>query len=132
MLEINPETVCLVIAKAKEFHAKEAVVIPDETLSLGEYWARQVLADHVEDLTFLEVGAAIDDLEPDQQIGLVALMWLGRGDYSKDQWEAACTDARAEIEAGQMPRTADYLMATPLVASYLAEGLSLLGFVCED
>ena len=132
MLEINPETVCLVIAKAKEFHAKEAVVIPDEPLSPGEDWARQVLADHDDDLTYQEVGAAIDDLEPDQQIALVALMWLGRGDYSKDQWEAACTDARAEIEAGQMPRTADYLMAMPLVASYLEEGLSLLGYDCED
>src|SRR3569832_1479179 len=99
MLEINPETLCLVIAKAKEFHAKEAVVIPDEPLSPGEDWARHVRADHDDDLTYHEVGAAIDDLEPDQQIALVALMWLGRGDYSKDQWEAACTDARDEIEA---------------------------------
>src|SRR3569623_994124 len=132
MLEINPETVCLVIAKAKEFHDKEAVVIPDELLSPGEDWARQVLADHDDDLTYQEVGAAIDDLEPDQQIALVALMWLGRGEYSKDQWEAACTDAWAEIAAGQMPRTADYLTATPRVSRYLEAGLSLLGYDCED
>src|SRR3569623_1729075 len=109
MLEINPETVCLIIAKAKEFHAKEAVVIPDEPLSPTEDWARQVLADHADDLTYQEVGAAIDDLDPDQQIALVAHLWLGRGDYSKDHGEAACTDASAEIVAWQMPRTADYL-----------------------
>jgi hypothetical protein len=48
MLELNPETVCFLINKAKEFHAKEEVVIPDEPLSPSEDWARQVLADHAE------------------------------------------------------------------------------------
>ena len=128
MLEFNPETVCFLISKAKEFHAKEEVVIPDEPLSPSEDWGRQVLADHAGDLTHREFKAAVDDLEPDQQAVLVALMWLGRGDYSEDQWDAACSDA----EAGWTPRTAEYLLATPLVADYLEEGLALLGYGCEE
>jgi len=32
------------------------------------------------DPTYAELKTTIDDLEPDQQIRLVALMWLGRGD----------------------------------------------------
>ena len=128
MMELNPESVCFLIDKAKEFHAKEEVVIPDEPFSPSEDWARQVLADHEDDLTLQEFKAAVDDLEPDQQVALMALMWLGRGDYDEDQWEAACIDAKSEWT----PRTAEYLMATPLVADYLDEGLSLLGYSCDE
>lgn len=128
MLELNPETVCFLINKAKGFHAKEEVVIPDEPLSPSEDWARQVLANHADDLTYQEFSDAIDDLEPDQQFALVALMWLGRGDYSVDQWDDAFSDAKEHWT----PRTAEYLMARPLVADYLTEGLSLLGYSCEE
>lgn len=127
MLELNPETVCFLISKAKEFHAKEQVTIPDEALSPTEDWARQALADHADDLTFQEFKAAVDDLEPDQQAAVVALMWLGRGDYSEDQWD----DAVAEAQAQWTPTTAEYLMTRPLVADYLTEGLFLLGHSCE-
>ena len=128
MLALNPETVCFLIDKAKEFHAKEEVVIPDEPLSPSEDWARQVLADHAEDLCYREFKAAVEDLEPEQQAVVVALMWLGRGDYSEDQWDDACADAGAEWT----PRTAEYLLARPLVADYLEEGLYLLGYNCEE
>lgn len=127
MLEINPETVCFIIDKAKEFQAKEQVVIPDEPLSPSEDWARQVLADHEDDPTYQEVVATIEDLEPDQQAALVALMWLGRGDYTVEDWDTACVEATAR----RTRRTADYLLTTPLVASYLEEGLSQLGYNCE-
>src|SRR3569623_2341078 len=127
MLEINPETVCFIIGKAKEFHAKEAVVIPDEPLSPSEDWARQVLADHQDDPVYQEVAAAIEDLEPAQQATLVALMWLGRGDYTVDEWATACEAAAAR----RTRRTANYLQATPLIASYLEEVLSLFVFYCD-
>lgn len=128
MLDINPETVCYVIDRAREFHAQESVVIPEEPDSPSDDWALQVLADHEDDLTYQEVKTAIDDLEPDQQISLVALMWLGRGDYTEDQWD----DALADAESRWTERTAEYLMSTPLLADYLAEGLSLLGYDCEE
>jgi hypothetical protein len=128
MLELNPETVCFLIDKAREFHAKEEVVIPEEPLSPSEDWARQVLANHADDLTYQEFKAAVDDLEPDQQAALVALMWIGRGDYGEDQWDAAYADAKTQWKT----TTAEYLIARPLVADHLSEGLSLLGYNCEE
>lgn len=128
MLEINPETVCALINMAREFHAKEQVVIPEEPANPSGDWAIQVLADHADDLTLQEFRAGIEDLEPDQQASLVALMWLGRGDYSDSEWE----DALADAEAQWTDRTADYLMARPLLAEYLEEGLSILGYSCDD
>ncbi|MFQ5487162.1 MAG: DUF3775 domain-containing protein [Gammaproteobacteria bacterium] len=128
MLELNPEIVCFIIDKAHEFHAKEQVVIPEEPINPSDDWALQVLADHEDDPTYLELKTTIDDLEPDQQEALVALMWLGRGDYEVDEWEAALRTAHESHNE----RTAEYLIATPLLADYLAEGLSLLGYSCEE
>ena len=77
--------------------------------------------------TGLELKATIDDLEPDQQMSLVGLMWLGRGDYEAAEWERALSDARERWTA----RTADYLIGTPLLADYLADGLEQLGYAPE-
>jgi hypothetical protein len=85
-----------------------------------------VLADHEGDTTFAELKYTIDDLEPDQQVCLVALMWLGRGDFALEEWEDALAAARQSYNA----RTAEYLIATPLVADYLEEGLNLHGYEC--
>lgn len=128
MMELNPDTVCAIIDRAREFHGQESVTLPEVPDDPDDDWALQVLADHADDLTYQDAKSQIDDLEPDQQVSLVALMWLGRGDYDEDQWEEAL------IEAGEQwtARTAEYLMATPLLADYLAEGLSMLGYSCDD
>jgi hypothetical protein len=121
MLNINPETVCYVIAKAREFQAKEEVVIPEVPLSSSEDWARQVLANHADDPCAQEVRAAVDDLEPDQQAALVALMWLGRGDFLLSEWSTAMVTAAESMTDITDP--AAYLLAHPLVADYLLDGL---------
>lgn len=94
MLDLNPETVCRIIDKAHEFHAKEQVVIPEEPANPSGDWARQVLADHADDPTYRELKSMIEDLEPDQQVSLVALMWLGRGDFDESEWNDALAQAR--------------------------------------
>jgi hypothetical protein len=127
VIDLNPENVYFIIDKMREFHAKEAVSIPEVPTSPTDDWALQVLADHLDDASYGEACAAIDDLEPDQQITLVALMWLGRGDYTLDDWEEALEDARSAYNG----RTADYLIATPLVADYLEEGLNEHGYTNE-
>ncbi len=50
---------------------------------------------------------------------LVALMWMGRGDYSIDEWEDAIEQAKDQWT----DHTAEYLISTPLLSDYLAEGL---------
>lgn len=124
MISVNPDIVQFIIDKAQEFHAKEGVTIPEEPLSPADDWAMQVLADHLDDPAYEELVATINDLEPDQQICLVALMWLGRGDYAISEWTVALEMAE-ERRSGP---TAEYLIAKPLLASYLQEGLTLLGY----
>ena len=128
MIDLNPENVYFIIEKMREFHAKEAVSIPEVPTSPADDWATQVLADHVDDTSYTEVCAVIDDLEPDQQISLVALMWLGRGDYELDEWDAAIEYAEQARDDTGAVSSADYLIATPLLADYLLEGLSKHGY----
>lgn len=127
MIDVNPDTVCFIIDKAREFHAKEQVSIPEAPTSPADDWAMQVLADHLDDFTYQELRATIHDLDPDQQVCLVALMWLGRGDFLIEEWPEAVETATDAHNA----RTAEYLIATPLLADYLEEGLSQHGYSCS-
>ena len=127
MLNLNPDTVCFLISRARIFHSKEEVVLPDVPDNPADDWALQVLADHASDSVFQEFKTTIDDLEPDQQQALVALMWVGRNDFSPDEWVAALQEARQNWGEN----TAEYLIAHPLLADYLLEGLNLLGYSCE-
>ena len=127
MLDVNPDTVCFLISKAREFHAKEEVVIPDMPDSPAEDWGRQVLADHAGDWTYQEFKATFNDLDQDQQQTVVALFWLGRGDFSVEEWEDAVKEAGEEWTT----ETADYLIAHPLLADFLLEGLELLDYSCD-
>lgn len=120
LLEVNPDTVRFIVDRMRQFQVKEGVTFPDPS----DDWSRNMLADYADDSVVNEVRAAIDDLEPDQQVELVALAWVGRGDYGADDWGGALEQARESWNE----RTADYLIGTPLVADFLEEGLDQLGY----
>lgn len=127
-LNINPETVCLIINKAREFHAKEGVTFPEtSTGSEVAYDPLQVLADHEDDLSFQEVEALIEDLEPDQQIELLALFYVGRGNFEATEWSDAVEEAKRNIA----PRLTEYLFAKPQLSDHLQRALELLGYSCD-
>ena len=121
--DLNPETVRFIIDKAHEFQIKDEVVFVDEPTGPGDF-AEDLFAEVASDPTFIELKTTIEDLEPDQQVSLVSLMWVGRGDYAVDEWEQAYAHAGDSWNE----RTADYLIGTPLLADYLSEGLDQLGY----
>jgi hypothetical protein len=127
VLDVNPDTVCFLISKAREFHAQEEVVLPDVPGSPAEDWGRQALAGHTDDATYQEFKETFADLEPAQQIEVVALLWVGRGDFDIAEWDAAVEEAHDNWT----PTTADYLIAHPMLADYLLEGLLLHDYSCD-
>jgi hypothetical protein len=118
-IELNRDTVQFIIDKAHEFHARDDVTFPEEPEVADEFWSGQVTADFGGDPFYQELKTTIDDLEPDQQISLVALMWLGRGDFSITEWSEALQNATESWN----DHTADYLIGTSLLADYLSEAL---------
>ncbi len=129
VLSINPDIVCFIIQKAKEFQAKESVTF-GEDINDSEYeydWS-QILADHRDDLTYAEVENAIEELEPDQQVDLLALMYVGRGDFEGKEWSRAHKEAKENLQSN----LAAYLLSKPQIADYLRDGLESLGYACEE
>src|SRR3546814_18658409 len=70
----------------------------------------------------------IDDLNEDEQIELVALSWVGRGDFLAEEWDDALTAAR-DRHTGP---TSTYLLGMPLLGDLLEEGFTAVGHSCED
>ena len=67
-------------------------------------------------------------MSEDEQIDLVAMAWLGRDDYTAADWP----EVRKEAAEAHNDRTAAYLLGIPDLGDILEEGLSMLGFSCED
>lgn len=128
MLELDINKICYIIVKAREFDAQVEVSEPDYGSDAIDDGCRQVLEAYGDDPTFDEVKTAIDDLNIDDQCQLVALAWVGRGDYTGDEWDEALAAARH----GHTKHTALYLLGMPLLADYLEEGLAAFGGSCED
>lgn len=122
-LDLSAEAVQFIIDKAHEFQSRDDVTMPEdlEDEEFDEDTVLQFAADYSGDAYYQELMNTISDLDPDQQMALVALMWVGRGEYSLDEWEEALQYAE-ETWTEQM---AEYLISTPLLADYLAEGLQL-------
>ena len=127
-LTISPEKVCFIIVKAREFDAKDVVSEPDPGSNPADDMDVAVLEDHEDDPVLEELRSAINALSEDEQIDLVALAWLGRDDYSASDWPVV----REEAARAHNERTADYLFGIPLLGDFLEEGLSMLGYSCEE
>jgi hypothetical protein len=127
-LSISPEKVCFIIVKAREFDVKDAVTEPDPGSNPSDDKDAAVLEDHEDDPVVEELTSFIDALSQDEQIDLVALTWLGRDDYSADDWP----NVRAQAAEAYNDRTANYLLGTPLLGDFLEEGLAMLGLSCEE
>jgi len=88
-LSISREKVCYIIAKAREFDAKDVVTDPDDASNPTDDAMISVLEDHRDDPVVQEIAAAIFGMSEDEQIDLVTLAWIGRGDGSIEDWDAA-------------------------------------------
>lgn len=128
MLVISPEKIFFVIVKAREFAAKDAVTDPEPSSSGADDRMISVLEDHEDDPAYEEVREFIGALSEDEQIDLVALAWLGRGDYTADDWD----EVRAEAADAHNERTAEYLLGMALLPDYLEEGLEVLDIALDE
>lgn len=127
-LAISSEKVCFIIVKAREFDAKDEVSEPDPGSNPYDDKDIAIFEDHEDDPVVEELTGFIDCLSEDEQIDLVALTWLGRDDYSASDWQSV----REEAARAHNQRTASYLLGTPQLGDFLEEGLSTLGYSCEE
>lgn len=123
-LGVSSETLAFIIVEARAFDAQldpsrlEGGSNPADDREVG---ALEAGSDNP---TQRELRAAITNLSDDEQTVLVALAWIGRGDFEPEEWPHALKQAR-ERKRGS---TARYLMGMPLLGDYLEEGAAALGY----
>lgn len=130
-LTIGPDTVRLFIEKAKAISAavnEDYADGAEHEVELDEQ-ARDnhhhdgLAEEKTENLTSVELRELIGDLNVDEAAELVALAWIGRGDFDAAEFADAVEEARRRGRRG----TAKYLLGLPLLGDYLEEGLEAIG-----
>ena len=125
-LSISPEKVFFIISKSRQFDSETGgggVILDsgDDDMSYGR-------GGRGRDTDRAELSGVIRDLNVDEQIDLVALMWLGRGDGDVAGWR----ELHAQAARAHNQRTASYLIGTPMLADYLEEAMSQFGKSFEE
>lgn len=132
-LTIGPETVRLFIAKANalesgvsdDYEAGHEHEVEFDEQSLGNHSHDALVEEEEENLTAEELRELIDDLNVDETAELIALVWVGRGDYGPEQWKEAVEEAGNR--QSRKHKASAYLLGMPLLGEYLESGLEAIG-----
>jgi Protein of unknown function (DUF3775) len=127
-LSISPEKLCFIAEKAREFDVKDVVTDPGDASNPSDDAMLAVLEDHKDDPVVQELTAVIQSMSEDEQIDLVTLVWLGRGDGGVEDWN----ELRGEAARAHNRRTAAYLLGMPLLADFLDEAMAQFAITCEE
>lgn len=127
MPEINPQKVCFIAAKSRELLSEDEGSRPDAS-NPSDDGERSVLTDAAYPSIRAEFVQFVEDLDEDETAALVAMLWIGRGDFEAKDWEDAVAQARDRRETA----TANYLLGEPLLPDYLEEALAAFGHSCRD
>ncbi|MGQ2907144.1 MAG: DUF3775 domain-containing protein [Aliihoeflea sp.] len=130
-LTIDPETVRQFVLKARAISAalndeydaghEHEVELDDQS---RDRHAHDGLAEEEEqNLTASELRALIEDLNVDEAADLLAIMFIGRGDFDAREWDQAVAEARPRINK----RVSTYLLGMPMLGEWLEEGLEKIG-----
>ena len=132
-LTIDPAVAYRIAELAREFTAEDYGPQPDD----DERESDPVQYDEAEldedvnagpvDPVHAELTGVIEALDIDELRDLLALIWLGRGDFD-GRWDAARRQAR-ETESLHL---ISYLEQTPLADEYLSQALDQLGYPAEE
>ena len=125
-LGISLQTIATVVDQARAVQAAEET--DAETLADEDAEERPPLEES-DDATEESLAEFIDALNEDEQAALIALAWIGRGDYDAEDWEEALELAAERNEKGD---AGGYLLGMDLVGDLIAEGVAAFGLSIEE
>jgi hypothetical protein len=130
-LRISSEKVCDFIEAARELAGKVPPTTGDHTTT-GDDSELVTIEEpegigEDEDARRRETVEFVAGLNVEEQTDLLALIWLGRGDYDIGEWDDAVAEAEARIAA----RDPDYMIGDAALPEYLGDGLEAFGMSCD-
>jgi hypothetical protein len=125
MLNIPLAKLSHIITKARDYDARVESEPGSDPSDDGD---GAIVSDYADDPTGEELSEAIASLNEDERDEVVALLWIGRGDFDKEEWAQALAQAHSELDRP----AAEYLMGEPLLGDFLEEAISELGYSLEE
>ncbi len=125
-LGVSLETVATVVDLARSIQVKEETDADQATEDANSEAA--LLQETPDDMTEDSLRQFIDELNEDEQASLIALAWIGRGDYGSEDWDEARSLAAERNESD----AASYLLEMNMLGDLLAEGVASFGLSIED
>ncbi len=130
-LSLSADTIRMLVQKAKAVAVSSNDTFEDghegdvefDADTLEEAHSHDGLAEEEnDDLSDEELRELLEDLNVDESAELVAIAWIGRGDFEAEDFTQAVQEAK-ERAVGS---TATYLLGMPMLADYLEAGLDAL------
>lgn len=126
MLTIPRDRLAYIIEKAREFDAETSE--ERDASNPADDGERQVLLSTPDNPSEEELRGALQSLNQDQRVELMAMVLIGRGDFDAEDWKAAFEAARSAVTRDEV----DYLVGTPMLSDYLEEAASELGISFDE
>jgi hypothetical protein len=127
-IDIDPELVAFIIVKARAFDVKEPPLDDDPGSNPADGGEREILEDLPDDATALELEETLAALNEDAAADLLAITWIGRGDFTRGEWQ----EARALAVERREPRLAAYFMGIPNLGDLIEEGFAQIGYSLDE
>ncbi|NBN77062.1 DUF3775 domain-containing protein [Microvirga tunisiensis] len=131
-LSLSPDTIRMFAQKARsastalddayEDRGETNIELDPDRLA-GSHHHDALAEEESEDLSEEELRELLDDLNVDEASELVAIVWIGRGDYEAGDFLQAVEEARDRA----FTATSGYLLRMPMLADHLENGLETLG-----
>lgn len=126
-LRISTDKVCDFIENAREVAGKIAPTAGDATTT-GDDSPLETIEDYPgEDDRRQQMEEFIAGLNIDEQTDLLALIFVGRGDFDIAEWADATREARDRIA----DRDPDYMIGDAALPEYLGTGLNAFDRSCD-
>lgn len=133
-LSIPRDKIAFIIEKARELDVKDLPTDVDSGSNATDDGEIDVLEDDGSDPVARELASFIRALNEDEQVDLVALTWLGRGDGTIEEWDDLRARSAERRTGYRNPRaeTVRYVLGEPMLGDLLAEGLGRFGYSWAD
>jgi hypothetical protein len=126
-LRISADKVCAFIEAAREVAGKVPPTTGDRTTT-GDDSKLVTIEDYPgEDDRRGQMVEFIAGLNVEEQVDLLALLMVGRGDYDVAEWDDALAAAAGEIA----DRHPDYMIGDAALPEYLGDGLNAFDRACD-
>ena len=134
-MDIAIDKVRALIVEARRLEVKEGDTDPDSGSNATDDGQTDVLTsssmdEGMDDGAEREFRGMIAGMNEDERADVLALMYIGRGDFEVDEWDEALELAKErDASSGHL---ANYLIGTPNFADLLDEGFAAIGDSFED